>query len=293
MGIHWTTACPTAWGDEIVPFINPADWDRATARARQVFSVSDQPFPDTSVSDLMVTKLRELFPSPIAERSVRHMPMAGWRDEDGVFRRASPGSMFEPLQVGGDPNFILRTNTLCTGVTHSSGRVTGVNVLDLDTGEAHPVGGGVVVLAADALRTPQLLWNSAIRHSAIGKYLNEHTNLSAFTLLDAGKLGLSPRDFVAIDEEEPYFAALWIPSRGADQPVHGQLMGRVMEDGRYRLTLTCYLQSDIDPSNRIEFLTETSMLLGCLWQQHISPTRPRRSPPLSRRGKARLWSAMR
>ena len=45
----------------------------------------------------------------------------------------------------------------------SDGRATGVRVRDLRTGDEHVVAARFVVVAADALRTPQLLWASGVR----------------------------------------------------------------------------------------------------------------------------------
>ena len=45
---------------------------------------------------------------------------------------------------------------------------------DQRTGAEEEVRADVVVLAADALRTPQLLWASGIRPEALGRYLTEH-----------------------------------------------------------------------------------------------------------------------
>ena len=45
---------------------------------------------------------------------------------------------------------------------------------DQRTGAEEEVRADVVVLAADAFRTPQLMWASGIRPEALGRYLTEH-----------------------------------------------------------------------------------------------------------------------
>lgn len=253
MGIHWTTACPTAYGDEVVTFIPETAWADATKRAQEFFTVCRQPIAQTMLSETLLAKLQGMFPSPVPERMIQPMPMAGQPDENGIFRRASPSTIFEPLLTRQDPNFTLRTGSLCTNLLYEDGRVNGVVLRDLDTGETDTVSGEIVVVAADAIRTPQLLWKSGIRPTALGMHLNEHTNLSGFTYLDPHKLGLSQDDFTPPTEEEPYFAALWIPTRDKDQPIHGQLMGRLMDDQRYRMTLTVYMRTDLVEANRLTF----------------------------------------
>ena len=53
-------------------------------------------------------------------------------------------------------------------------RVTGVTVQDLRTGESSFVAADIVVVAGDAFRSPQLLWASGVRPTALGRYLTEH-----------------------------------------------------------------------------------------------------------------------
>ena len=63
------------------------------------------------------------------------------------------------------------------------GRAVGVEVRDLRTGESHTVRARFVVVAADALRTPQLLWASGIRPDALGRYLNDQAQVVFATRL--------------------------------------------------------------------------------------------------------------
>ena len=44
-------------------------------------------------------------------------------------------------------------------------------------GETHQVAARYVVVGADALRTPQLLWASGIRPAALGRYLNDQAQV--------------------------------------------------------------------------------------------------------------------
>ena len=66
----------------------------------------------------------------------------------------------------------------------SVGRAQGVELEDLQTGEVRRVTARWVVVAADALRTPQLLWASGIRPAALGRYLNDQPQVIAAVRLD-------------------------------------------------------------------------------------------------------------
>ena len=75
--------------------------------------------------------------------------------------------------------FELRSETICRWLTYDGDRVSGAVIEHLPSGRREQVSASVVVIAADALRTPQLLWASSIRPSALGHYLNDHTQIMA------------------------------------------------------------------------------------------------------------------
>jgi choline dehydrogenase-like flavoprotein len=84
--------------------------------------------------------------------------------------------------------FTLRDLTLVRRVEHDGDTVTGVTVEDLRTGETSFVAADAVVVAADAFRSPQLLWASGIRPKALGHYLNEHHVVISTVALDAERM---------------------------------------------------------------------------------------------------------
>ena len=84
----------------------------------------------------------------------------------------------------------------------------------------------VVVVAADALRTPQLLWASGIRPDALGRYLNDQAQVVfAVRIRDAERLApAGAGDQVAaagtLSEQS---GVSWVPFTD-DMPFHGQVM---------------------------------------------------------------------
>jgi choline dehydrogenase-like flavoprotein len=147
------------------------------------------------------------------------MPLAAHRREDG--RLVWSGSDVVLGDVTREnPDFSLFDESLVAAVLVRDGRAAGVRVRDLRSGETHEVGARFVVVAADALRTPQLLWASGIRPAALGRYLNDQAQVVfASRLRGVETLGAdAPTTGLA-----EYSGVSWVPFTD-DVPFHGQVM---------------------------------------------------------------------
>jgi choline dehydrogenase-like flavoprotein len=112
-------------------------------------------------------------------------------------------------------------------------RATGVEVVDVATGAREAVTARAVLVAADAFRTPQLLWASGIRPRALGRYLNDQPQVMAASMLDdrhvpadtalgadlPGSSATAPGGGAIV----PVSGVSWVPY-AADRPFHGQVM---------------------------------------------------------------------
>lgn len=95
---------------------------------------------------------------------------------------------------------------------------------DLRTGEEHEVRARAVVVAADALRTPQLLWASGIRPDALGRYLNDQTQVVfASRIRDVGPGAGAEEAAPAEGGLSEQSGVSWVPYTD-EQPFHGQIM---------------------------------------------------------------------
>jgi choline dehydrogenase-like flavoprotein len=127
-----------------------------------------------------------------------------------------------PLAEGAHADrFTLRAETLCVRVVREGDRAVGAVLRDQRTGAEEEVRADAVVLAADALRTPQLMWASGIRPEALGRYLTEHPLL--FGVVAVRPDVLPPREDAA-GPVDPIRAIVAIPFDEDRHPYSAQMM---------------------------------------------------------------------
>jgi choline dehydrogenase-like flavoprotein len=203
-------------------------------------------------------------------RPVGAMPVAVTVEEDGALHWTGPAV------IAGDvwerPNTTLRTRALARRIVLDGDRATGVEVVELDTGEHRVVSARAVVVAADAFRTPQLLWASGTRPAVLGRYLTEHPQVMAASLLDEEHVPEGVAVEVALPvtaaaapgggEIVPVSGVSWVPY-AADRPFHGQVMqmdaspvqldpGETVRPGQV-VGLGWFCRTELSPENRVWF----------------------------------------
>jgi choline dehydrogenase-like flavoprotein len=199
------------------------------------------------------------------DRRPQPMPMAVTGTGSGPMPRTAPGTIFPAIATGGDPAFTLLTGTLATSLIVSGGRVAGARLRRIADAAESELLADVVVVCADALRTPQLLFASGIRPEALGRYLNEHAFITARVLLDLDRFGVALDTLPLPRAGEFSTDSLWLPQNGAAQPFHGQVMNRTYVDGdgrplAYSVGLSLYAPVESRPENRLVFSeTETDL----------------------------------
>lgn len=264
MGVHWTAATPWPYAEEVPAFLPSEEWDADLETARGLLRTYVGPLVagvHNPFEQPLFAALREAVPSPDPDREAGFMPMGGAPRVGEPFARTGPRDIAPFVFDGSDPAVELRSGVLVHRIEHADGRVTGLALRDLVTGEETTVRGAQVLIAGDALRTPQLLWASGIRPAALGAYLNEHATIDGEVDIDASRFGLTDADIIEPPKGEPFIGSFWSPSIGASRPAHGQLMERVYE-GRHKLSVGWYCATEIRAENRIEFSDELQDALG-------------------------------
>ncbi|MGN7949699.1 GMC oxidoreductase [Microbacterium sp. 22215] len=176
-GAHWTCATPRPEDTERVDFIDDAEWDGLITDAEKLLHVVKNAFADSSlgkvVRDTVAAEWNKTLP---AGREVGIFPTAvsqergevRWTGTDTIL-----GDILDDTSERGR-RFELRASTLATKLELDGDTVTGVFLRNRKTGEDYVESADLVVVAADAFRTPQLLWASGVRPAALGRYLTEH-----------------------------------------------------------------------------------------------------------------------
>jgi choline dehydrogenase-like flavoprotein len=235
-GAHWTCATPSPAFSEKIPFIADAEWDELIGTAKDLLHVQDAAFADSAVGSAIRSLLSEEFAAELPEGyGISTLPVSGDPQPDGSMRWGGTDFVLGPLIEPGNrlaERFELRDLSLVRRVEREGDRATGVTVEDLRTRETSFVPADLVVVAADAFRSPQLLWASGIRPAALGRYLTEHPVVITTVALDAEKMSRFATE-AELDAElaqrathaaDPVAAVNRIPFSEPDHPFSLQVM---------------------------------------------------------------------
>ena len=222
MGAHWTCACPRPGGSERIPFLDDAALDAALADGERLLGVTTEAFRDAPFSSVVRERLAAGVSRP-GDADVQPMPLAVRRDDDGTITWSGTDVVLGVLADTATANFELRAETLCQRVLlNADGQVTGVALKNLLAGIEYTVSARAVVVAADALRTPQVLFASGIILPALGRYLNDQPQVITAVRLPAESIAaeLAP---IGAPGAAKLSGVSWVPFTDAE-PFHGQVM---------------------------------------------------------------------
>ena len=245
MGAHWFGSCPRPAGTERISFLGEATLDGALATAERLLRVSATHFASSELAARREHILSGLFdPGRAPERRVQPMPLAMSREAPGT-GQSGPAVILDALLSGARDHFELRPETLCRRVVMKGDRAAGVELVDLASSTTYQVVADHVVIAADALRTPQLLFASGVRPAALGRCFNEHPYIAALFELD--EPADEPGD-AELNALMPASGVTWIPFDDDRFPMHVGLhqWGGLLAAG-------IFLPKEITWENRVEF----------------------------------------
>jgi choline dehydrogenase-like flavoprotein len=263
MGAHWTCACPRPGDGERIPYVPERDLDEALAQAERFLSVRRDAFPDSVEGRAILETLGSTYdPALPAGRTVDRMPLACATRDDGSPYWTGTDVVLGPLAEPDVDVFELRADTICRVLVVEGTRVVAAEVEHRPSGRRERIEARTFFVAGDAVRTPQLLWASAIRPAALGRFLNDHTQIVCGVRLDPALV--SSGDGLASarrGEIDPIVGVFWVPYSAASHPFHGQVMHldmspiEIVEDreGEHVVGLGWFVAKDIRPEDRVTF----------------------------------------
>jgi choline dehydrogenase-like flavoprotein len=217
MGIHWGGSCPRPTSTERIDLIPPDELDTAYDRAEQFLRVSKNLHGD----DELLTELRDLVaaefdPDAPGGPAVGYMPVAVARDGKRL-RTSGTGAILGDLPDR-VPGFEIRPETLVRRIDVQGGIAVSAELLDRASGRVYNVSADHIVVCADSLRTPQLLFASGIRPRALGHHLNDHIQMAGMVRLRT--------EFVRRPRPDglPISGSVRIPYVADARPMQGQLV---------------------------------------------------------------------
>jgi choline dehydrogenase-like flavoprotein len=293
MGAHWTCACPRPGDGERIAFVPERELDEALAAAERLLSVRRDAFPDSPEGRAILDTLRATYdPQLPAGRKVDRMPLACATTDDGRPYWTGTDVVLGPLAEPDVEVFELRPNTICRRLVVDGDRVRGVEVEHLPTGRRERIDAKTFFVACDAVRTPQLLWASGIRPPALGRYLNDHTQIIRGVRLDPQLVDRDGGGGTRHDDD-PTVGVFWVPYSGAHHPFHGQVMHLEMSPieiapeaaaTEHVVGLGWFVAKDIRPEDRVTFSDREL-------DAYAMP-RPRIDYELTRRDRERIEAAI-
>lgn len=266
MSVHWAAATPTPFGSEIPAEIDRQEWDSDLLTAQRLLHVHPAAYPSDAVGDAVLEVVQDTLEGRGAEgRHPQPMPVAMQPHSDGRLHRTGPGAVFPAIERGGDDFFELQHSTIVRRVLTEDGRATGVVVRALDSDQESVVHAPVVVICADTMRTPQLLFASGLGGPAVGRHLNEHAFLAGTILVDLQRLGV--RETTPHLDGEWFTSASWLPHSDEEQPFQAQIMQTPVDGGadspqEFAVTMAFYVPTEVRADNRIEFSAEEEDIIG-------------------------------
>ncbi len=178
MGVYWTGSCPRPSASERISFIPDDELDELYARAEELLRVRK----DLYVGDELLATLRDAMSAEFDADGpdatpVGFMPVASSR-AGGRPHTSGPAEILGRI-ADESSTFEVRPDTLARRVLIEDGVAVGAELSDRASGETYEVRARRVVVCADSLRTPQLLFASGVRPRALGHFLNDHFQMTA------------------------------------------------------------------------------------------------------------------
>ena len=244
MGTKWSTGTPTPSLAERVPFIPAAEMQAAIATAEMLLGTHKDPRAGDPTAIAMRERLGAVFnPGRTPDRFVQPMPLAATPTADGL-RYHGTDVVLGALVEEPAESFSILAETACRRIVHQGGVVTGVELCRPGSDDSWFVAAGTVIVACDALHSPQLLHASGIRPEALGRYINDHYIISQISEMTAD-VPMQAMSWIPATETFPFSVTI-APASLNTMPLSPDFTGQPIGMG-------FFVPADISPDNRVLF----------------------------------------
>jgi len=258
MGIHWGTSSPRPRGCERIPHLPDGELDAALDEAESLLGTTQHPFPGRGLSEAVRAAVAEVLDGP-GLAPTGFMPTSTKWEGDRL-RFSGTGVILGDLETE-VPGFEMRAETLATRVLVDDGVAVGAALRDRVTGQEYEVRARYVVVCADSLRTPQMLFASNIRPAALGRYLNDHFQIGTFVHLadefDPAHFAPEARNITSVltpySDARPFQMGVMTLANSAFKISLGDGDSLGDEVASRLAVLACYGAKDIQYDDAVEF----------------------------------------
>ncbi|SDQ22176.1 GMC oxidoreductase [Actinopolyspora saharensis] len=296
MSTLWTCAVPRPHPRmERSDLINDGEWgdlfevaESFLRKSSEEFNFQRQKVTKKALKDFF-DRRSEDYPFPVpADYPVQNLPMAARRRgrgefgaEDGYVKWTGVDDILAP--VWADENtrdrltilserLVTRLNT--DKPQQSGSRIVSADVQNFNTLRSERIEADKFIVATGPIFGPQLLWNSRIRHNALGRYLNDQPVASCFAVLsedivgsfrdDEGHAGIDalapnaaePQVWVPVSEKRPWHVQVH------QDPINFTTPGPELVDQRLLVFLQWFGMAEPLAENRVTFSKENTDLMG-------------------------------
>ncbi|KAF3223077.1 hypothetical protein TWF679_004275 [Orbilia oligospora] len=243
MSTHWT--CVTASPHpnlEAPKLFSESKWNSLISEAQDLLDTNSTVFDASTRQKNLKNFLNA------SGHSFKSTPLACQKDENGQVIYSSTASILSPILSSN--NFTLLPHHLCTTLHKQNSKVTSASLTSLSTNSKISVIAEQYILAAGAVLTPQIIYNSDMSQElpALGRYLTER--IVAFCQIKLDKK-FSVNDGEVNIMEGVSERKKWVTMINREAHQYGQLPEDV--DSGDVLDVRCMSVVEPNVGNRVEF----------------------------------------
>jgi choline dehydrogenase-like flavoprotein len=266
MGVLWRGSCPRPYGSEITSLIPRSTFNALIRQAYELLGVQPDPERKDSIINTICHSLADVVDANVAPGlRARQLPLAVSIEGNQKYWFGTE-KILGAIADGMADNVSILPDTVCRSVLVDQGRAVGVDLVGVDGRRVGIFRTRFVVIAADPFRTPQLLYASGVRPIVLGRYLNEHIQVTSRVELSGAlkeKMGKNSRNIAQ------GVGGCWLPFAEEARPYHGQILYEIDtsdpsdQDGIPRFVgISLYGRKDVDDADRVGFSSTQTDFFG-------------------------------